>query len=208
MSAAIAIPAGRRFGKLGAMEGREREPADAADEPIARALASDDPAAIEAIWREYADGVLAVALRGVGERAAAEDVRQQVFAELWERRASYDPDRGTVRAWVMTIARSRTIDHLRRRVPTADTEAVERARAPAAGGAFESPEAAVERIGVAELLRRIPARESGLLRMRFYDGLSQREIAERTGMPLGTVKMRMVQALERMRGLLEEGSGP
>ena len=60
---------------------------------------------------------------------------------------------------------------------------------------------------VADVLRQIPAQEAGLLRMRFYDGLSQSQIAERTGIPLGTVKMRMVQALERLRELLEADGG-
>ncbi|MBK5117947.1 MAG: hypothetical protein JJE23_13660 [Thermoleophilia bacterium] len=62
----------------------------------------------------------------------------------------------------------------------------------------------IERWRVAELLRRVPAGEARMLRMRFYEGLSQREIAERTSTPLGTVKMRMIQALERMRTLIEE----
>jgi RNA polymerase sigma-70 factor (ECF subfamily) len=172
------------------------------EDALAARLQSDDPGAMDALWGEYGDTVYAVAMRSLRDPAAAEDVRQQVFAELWERRSSYDPERGPVRAWVLTIARSRTIDHLRRRRPVpSEPEAFDRLEAPAR--AEDTPEAVVDRVGVAEVLRRIPAEEAGLLRMRFYDGLSQTEIAARTDIPLGTVKMRMVQALDRLRGLLE-----
>ncbi len=176
------------------------------DDSMATRLLESDPAALQAMWEEYGDTVLAVAMRTLGDRAAAEDVRQQVFAEVWERRSTYDPDRGPVRAWVLTIARSRSIDHLRRRRAVAtDPDAID--RLPAPWHPDDSPDAVVDRIGVGEMLRRIPAEEAGFLRMRFYDGLSQTEISARTGIPLGTVKMRMVQALERMREMLEPERG-
>ena len=208
MDAAIALatPPGPAFAKLGGLAEREFSNGQVdADRTIARGLREGDPAALDALWREYGDGVLAVALSSTRDPAAAEDVRQQVFVELWERRATYDPERGPVRAWVMTLARSRTIDHLRRRRPVPDSEAVERMEAPAREA--DSPESVVDRLGVADLLRQIPAQEAGLLRMRFFDGLSQNQIAERTGIPLGTVKMRMVQALERLREMLEADGG-
>ncbi len=103
----------------------------------------------------------------------------------------------------MLVARSRATDHLRRSVP----EPREPSRAAALideSAGVEPTEELIERWRVAELLRQIPAEEAGMLRMRFYDGLSQREIAERTGVALGTVKMRMVQALERMRTAIDE----
>jgi RNA polymerase sigma-70 factor (ECF subfamily) len=173
--------------------------------PIAAGLAEGDPDVVDLLWAEYGDRVLATALSALRDRAEAEDVRQQVFTEVWERRGKYDPARGSVRSWVMTIARSRTIDQLRARRPTLAAEELERIVAPA--DPETTPEAAIDRLDVADMLRRIPGEEAGLLRMRFHEGLSQREIAERTGIPLGTVKMRMVQALERMRGLLDAERG-
>jgi RNA polymerase sigma-70 factor, ECF subfamily len=169
---------------------------------MARGLRSGESGAFEQLWREHSRSVRAYAFRVVGDAGAAEDVCQQVFAELWERRAAYDPERGSVQAWIMTVARTRTIDYLRRRRPEPRDPAVVDAEQEASqdsGGA----EAIVERIAADELLLRIPTEEAGLLRMRFYDGLSQREIAARTQIPLGTVKMRMVQALERLRGLID-----
>jgi RNA polymerase sigma-70 factor, ECF subfamily len=67
-----------------------------------------------------------------------------------------------------------------------------------------SPDALLERWRVAHMLSRLRPEEAGLLRMRFYEGLSQTEIADRTGIALGTVKMKMVSALETLRGLVEE----
>jgi RNA polymerase sigma-70 factor, ECF subfamily len=205
-SLAIGWHRGPKSGKVQRMVSPASTPNS--DDPIAAQLQNDDPEAMQALWDEHGDTVYAVAMRGIGDPGAAEDVRQQVFAELWERRASYDPQRGPVRAWVLTIARSRTIDHLRRRRPAPEEpEAFDRIAAPAR--AETSPEAVVDRIGVGELLRRIPTEEAGLLRMRFFDELSQTEISARTGIPLGTVKMRMVQALDRLRGMMEaEGAGP
>jgi RNA polymerase sigma-70 factor, ECF subfamily len=99
---------------------------------------------------------------------------------------------------VLTIARSRAIDHLRRRVPEPrdpqlpDPRAVE-----------EDADALLERWRVAQLLGRLPEVERALLRLRFYDDLSQSEISAATGIPMGTVKARMVRGLTRLREMIE-----
>jgi RNA polymerase sigma-70 factor, ECF subfamily len=161
------------------------------------------PLALDGVYEEYGPTVLGYLTNVLGDRGAAEDVHQQVFLEVWQRAPAYDPERGSVLTWVMTIARSRAIDELRRRVPEPrdpnGAPALVADQDPAA-----SPEALVERWRVAHLLSRLRPDEAELLRMRFYEGLSQSEIAERTGIPLGTVKMRMVAALRRLRGLIEE----
>ena len=143
----------------------------------------------------------------MGDRAAAEDVQQEVFLEVWRRGASYDPARASLSTWIMVIARSRAIDALRKRVreprdPAATLAVIEQIEDPS-----ETPDELLERWRVAGLLRRLPREESQLLRLRFYDGLSQTEIAERTGIPLGTVKMRMVQGLNRLRDMIEQEGG-
>jgi RNA polymerase sigma-70 factor, ECF subfamily len=101
----------------------------------------------------------------------------------------------------MTIARSRAIDHLRRRVPE---PAGTLATAERGSATVDEVEELIEQWRVAGLLERLHPDESMVLRMRFYDELTQSEIAERTGIPLGTVKMRMVSGLRRLRELLEE----
>jgi RNA polymerase sigma-70 factor (ECF subfamily) len=166
------------------------------------ALRRRDRDALEHLYGEYAPTVLGYLVNAIGDRGRAEDVHQQVFLEVWQRAPGYDPERASVLTWIMTIARSRAIDELRRRVPEP--------RDPSdAFGELEdadpegSPDALVERWRVAHLLSHLRPEEASLLRMRFYEGLSQSEIADRTGVALGTVKMRMVAALRRLRELLD-----
>lgn len=128
---------------------------------------------------------------------------QQVFLEVWQRGPSYDPERASLLTWMMTIARSRAIDHLRRRVPEPRDPAGTLALLET-DGLDASLDELAEQWRIAELLTRLSDEEADLLRRRFYDDMSQREIAKATGIPLGTVKMRMVQGLERMRELLAE----
>lgn len=171
---------------------------------VADALRSGETAAIEELYERYGRTVFAYLVSRIGDRAAAEDVHQQIFTELWRRHDEFDPARAGLFTWVMTIARSRAVDHLRRSLPEPREPSRAAQLAEAETAESEPIEELVERWRVAELLERIPAEEARLLRMRFYDGLSQREIAERTGIALGTVKMRMIQALDRLRALIEE----
>jgi RNA polymerase sigma-70 factor (ECF subfamily) len=169
---------------------------------LVRGLRQRDRAALDRVYGEYAPTVLGYLINTMGDRGAAEDVHQQVFLEVWQRAPEYDPDRASVLTWIMTIARSRSIDELRRRRPEPQD--------PAHGVDAEAdldpeldPDALVERWRIAHLLSRLRPEEAELLRMRFYEGLSQSEIAERTGIALGTVKTRMVAALRRLRDLIE-----
>ena len=171
---------------------------------FARALQSRDRKAIEEIHGEYAPTVLGYLINVLGDRGRAEDVHQQVFLEVWQRAPDYDPGRASLLTWIMTIARSRAVDELRRRVPEPrDPDSSTTLALTADDDPERSPEALVERWRVAHMLSRLRPEEAQLRRMRFYEGLSQPEIAERTDIPLGTVKMRMVSALERLRELIE-----
>jgi RNA polymerase sigma-70 factor, ECF subfamily len=171
---------------------------------FARALQSRNREAIEGVHEEYAPTVLGYLINVIGDRGRAEDVHQQVFLEVWQRAPDYDPGRASLLTWIMTIARSRAVDELRRRVPEPrDPDSSTTLALTADDDPERSPDALIERWRVAHMLTRLRGEEAELLRMRFYDGLSQPEIAERTDIPLGTVKMRMVSALERLRELIE-----
>jgi len=171
---------------------------------FASALQRRERAALEELYGEYASTVLGYLINVLGDHATAEDVHQQVFLEVWQRAPTYDPERAGLLTWIMTIARSRAIDELRRRVPEPHDPGESSALALAADDDPErSPEAFVERWRVAHLLSRLRPDEARLLSMRFYEGLSQQQIADRTDIPLGTVKMRMAGALERLRELVD-----
>lgn len=172
-------------------------------EEMAAGLRRQDTSAFEAIYREFARTVLAYLVKTIGDRAAAEDVHQQVFAELWGRGPAYDPARGGLFTFIMTLARSRAIDHLRKRVPEPREPETAAALADRQSNPVAGPDQAIDRWQVVQLLGRLPAEEVAILRQRFYEGLSQREIAESTGIPLGTVKMRMAQGLRRLREMLD-----
>ena len=183
---------------------RQRRRPTRNDRRMARALRRGDESALADIYEEFGTTTFAYLVSTLGDRAAAEDVQQQVFLEVWQRGRSFDPRRGTLLAWILTISRSRAMDYLRRRVP----EPVDDVESVAGRASSDAPDdALLERWRVAHYLRRLRPEESAVLRMRFYQGLSQPEIAERTGLPLGTVKMRSVQALERMRAMIEVEEG-
>lgn len=157
---------------------------------------------VEALYGRALSGLLRDVL---ADPASVEDVRQQVLVEVWRRGPEFDPERSSPLTWILMIARSRAIDEQRRRRPDpvdpADAGEIE--DRPAGEGSDQL----LERWRIAALLGRIPADEATMLRLRFYEGLSQTEIADRTGIALGTVKRRMVTGLARLRDLIEKEEG-
>jgi RNA polymerase sigma-70 factor (ECF subfamily) len=168
---------------------------------IAAGLRRRDPEAVRALYVEYGPSALALVNDAIHDHAAAEDVFQQVLLEAWLRCRSYDPARASLRTWLSTIARSRTIDHLRRRVPEPWDPA---AAADRMTDAHEQSAEILDRLAFDELLRRLPSAEAEIVRLRFHIGLSQRQIARLTELPLGTVKSRTTSALRHLREILED----
>ena len=172
---------------------------------LLRQLARQDPAAAETIQAEYGRVLLGYVRQLMDDHSAAEDVLQQVLLEAWQRGARFDPKRASVLTWLMTIARSRAIDAMRRRVPEPRDPSVTMALLDRSAAGADPADAVAAQWQVTYLLSTLPASHADLLRMRFQLGMSQSEIAEHTGIALGTVKTRMVKALEQLRELLEEG---
>jgi RNA polymerase sigma-70 factor (ECF subfamily) len=173
------------------------------DDRLAAGLRAGDAACLRELYDRFGGVTFGFLLKTVGDRGAAEDVQQQVFLEVWRRADRFDPERGSLLTFVMTITRSRAIDHLRRRVPEpVDPEA---AAVPADDDArFD---ALADQWRMRALLDRLPTAEAELLRMRFYGELTQSEIAEREEIPLGTVKTRMFNGLRRLREMIEDEGG-
>jgi RNA polymerase sigma-70 factor (ECF subfamily) len=174
---------------------------DSEERKLVRDLQRKHPQALERISERFGRLLRGYLNDALADAGAAEDVLQLTLIDVWKRGPSYDPERASLSTWLLMIARSRAIDHLRRRVPEPydpDTmpELVDRETEDQAS-------ALIERWRMAGLIATLPKQEATLLRLRFYEGLSQSEIAARTGIPLGTVKMRMVKALERLRDALE-----
>ena len=174
------------------------------EKQLAARLRRRDRDVLGEVYATYGRATFGFLLRAIGDRAAAEDVQQQVFLEVWQRGTSYDPHRASPATWVMTIARSRAIDHLRRRTPEP--------RDPLTPGAFDvgGDETALDdlhdRWWLAAVLAELPDEEAEPLRLRFAHGLTQTEIAAALDVPVGTVKSRMSRALNRLRPLLAEAT--
>ncbi len=170
---------------------------ESGDAELARLIEAGDETALEQVYAEHSGAVFAFLVGRMGDREAAEDVLQQVFVEVWQKAGKFDPSRGRLIAWIMSIANSRSIDVLRRKVPEPrDPDVVARTGdGPDSGG--------VDRFladwDFARVIDGLPEPEAELLRLRFADDLSQSEIAEKTGIPLGTVKSKMVSGLNTLR---------
>lgn len=170
---------------------------------VAHGIASGDPGALEAAFRSWGGLVHAQARRTVGA-AAADDLTQQVFVEAWRSRGSFDPERGVVPGWLVGITRNVAARHWRReeRTPAPvghveDTEA----------STDDDPELVADRMTMAAALDVLPAPQRDTLRLSFYEGLTQSEIADRLDLPLGTVKSHQRRGLVRLRDHLEDARG-
>src|ERR1044071_5179999 len=145
---------------------------------IAAGLRRRDPDAVRALYAEYGPGALALLHDAIHDRGAVEDVYQQVLLEAWQRGCSFDPARASLRTWLATIARSRAIDHLRRRVPEPhDPSIAFSGRRELGGDAWEPVPQLVGRVPLEQLMGRLTPEEAEVVRLRWQVGLSQRQIA-------------------------------
>jgi RNA polymerase sigma-70 factor (ECF subfamily) len=158
--------------------------------------------ALRALYRTYAGELLGFALNALGERGAAEEIVQEVFTRAWRHAERYDPERGSVRTWLYQIARHAIID-MRRRASARPTLASGEPLLDTAS-ARDSIEQAMLGWQVAAALERLTPEHRQMIRMAQFRGLTMREIAELTGLPLGTVKSRTWYALRSLRLVLEE----
>src|ERR687894_677562 len=154
------------------------------------------------LYRRYAGELFGFATSALGDRELAEEVVQDVFAQLWRHARDYDGRRASVRTWLYAIARNRIVDAHRRaaaRPKLADSES------PDAPAEIDTAlDQAVLRWQVTAALARLSPPHREVIRLAHYGGRTMREIAERIGVPLGTVKSRTSYALRHLRLILDE----
>lgn len=160
------------------------------------AMKSGDQRAMAELYDRYASIVYAVALRVLGDTMAAEDVLQEVFLQLWRNPGAFDAARGSLAAWLAVITRNRAIDLLRKRKPMTDIEDVVVSVTPDLANEADRSRAAEKVRGV---LGAMPSAQRSALEMAYFQGLSQSEIASKTGEPLGTIKTRIRAGLMTLR---------
>lgn len=170
-------------------------------------IAGGDQAAMAQLYDETSPLVYSLAMRMLGNTADAEEVTLDVYTQAWRTADRYRRDRGTVFAWLMNMARSRSIDHIRARTarsksnePLTHTDLV---RDPA-----DTPdrlsEVAEQRTLLRAALAELPADQRTSIELAFFSGLSHSELAERLGEPLGTVKTRIRSGMLKLRTALGE----
>jgi RNA polymerase sigma-70 factor (ECF subfamily) len=157
--------------------------------------------AMRALYRLYGGELYGFTLKALGDRGAAEEIVQEVFLRAWRNADRYDPERAAVRTWLYQITRNAIIDSRRRAAVRPGLPPHESA-GDAEGGA--TLEQAMLGWQVAAALERLTPEHRQMIRMAQFRGLTMREIAEHTGLPLGTVKSRTWYALRSMRLVLEE----
>ena len=159
-------------------------------------LGQHDEKAMEDIFRRYSGPVYSVALRVLHDTGQAEDVLQEVFLQLWRNPDAFVQNRGSLGAWLVVVARNRSIDLLRRRKPTDSVDDVVLA-SPYNLAVEAERNIMMEKARTA--IHELPLEQRKTLEMAFFDGLTHSEIAEMTGDPLGTVKTRIRSALTTLR---------
>ena len=185
------------------------EPPQRLDEELLRRVARRDPEAVRALYRRYSRLVYGLAVRITGSTSDAEEVTQDVFLKVWEKAATYRADRGKVLTWLVQIARNRSVDMLRGQTARGrrDLRLVHQLGTEGATSAPVAPreeELPVSRERIREALETLSHPQRSALEMAFFQGLTHREISEKLGEPLGTIKTRIRDAMIRLRGLLSE----
>jgi RNA polymerase sigma-70 factor (ECF subfamily) len=153
-----------------------------------------------ALYAQHADSARALASRLLYDRHEAEDVVHDVFLTLWRKPDSFDPERGTSRAFLLTVVRNRSKDHLRRRFPREDVaDLAERLADPNAPDVPDDLDTSVRNEQLWRLVEALPPAQADLIRRAYVSGQTHLEIAAATGLPLGTVKSRIRLGLDKLR---------
>lgn len=174
------------------------------DEELLKQIAEGNEEALVTLYDRYGRLVYSLAYQVLQDHQLAEEVTQDVFTRVWQAAKSFDPKKSRFTTWLTSITRNRAIDILRRRrvrgltgpgeaeLNTAITRADERL----------SPEYHLEALAVREALRQLPPDQRQVVELAYFNGMTQREIAEHLQIPLGTVKTRMRLAMMKLRQLL------
>jgi len=177
---------------------------DCTDGELITRAADGDRGAFEVLYRRYSRPVFGLALRRLGDRGRAEDAVQETFASIWRAARSYRPERGPGAPWLYAVARNAITDRGRARTePPVD---VPEEQSPDAGPS-DRAETAWTAWRVHRALEELSTNERTVIELAYWSGLSQSEVAEYLGIPLGTVKTRTRAALARLADLLEEDLG-
>jgi RNA polymerase sigma-70 factor (ECF subfamily) len=159
--------------------------------------------ALAELYDRYGRPAYGLALRVLRDEALAEDAVQEAFLGVWRTASRFVPERGTASTWILTLVHRRAVD-LVRREQRRRTDPLESAAEPGAGSVDDEAWLRLQRERVQHALRQLPDQQREALELAYYGGFTQSELAERLGLPLGTIKSRVFAGLARLRELLGE----
>ncbi len=186
---------------------------DRRDRDLVARVGAGDEEAFRELFRRYAPASTALAARIVRQAFLAEEIVQEAFLAVWQRAGEYREDRGSVRSWLLSTVHHRAVDAVRR-----EEAQRRRTREQASAAVVEVPDAATadvgetvvededlrdRRRGVRTAMAGLPPEQRRILEAMYFEGRTQSQIAQETGIPLGTVKSRTVLAMRRLRAALE-----
>lgn len=174
-----------------------------------RAFAAGDENALAEAYRKMSPLIYTLAFRSLGERAAADDVTQEVFIRAWKSRTSYRPEAARLPAWLVGITRNAINDALAARSRQRDLEqsALRLVSDPATDFEVKDVEAVADRITLEDELDRLGDPQRAIMRLAFYEDMTHDQISTRLQLPLGTVKSHIRRSLTRLRARLEVEHG-
>lgn len=182
--------------------------APVSDQELVEHIASRDPSALDEAYRRFSRPVYSLAYRVLNDAASAQDVVQEVFLKLWRQPESYNPQRGSLGPWLLSVTHNRAIDVLRRRrvrdeyqLPETlelDQLVVDTSADPSDLASMSEAADAIRRA-----LSQIPEAQREAIEMAFFQGKTHAEISEELGEPLGTAKTRIRLGMRKLRSLLE-----
>ena len=189
---------------------------DLGDADLIGRAAAGDARALEVLYDRYSRVVFSFALRIVGDRPLAEELLQEVFFRAWQQGGAFRETRGSFVTWLLSITHNMAIDEVRkrrRRPQKADSEEPETvlaAMADTRAGSDVEDEVwlGALRLTIAAALDGLPAAQREAIELAYFQGLTQREIAERLGEPLGTIKTRMRLGIQKLRLILAAANDP
>jgi RNA polymerase sigma factor (sigma-70 family) len=180
----------------------------ARDRQLVRRIERGDEEAFRSLFASYAPSAMALAVRVVRQTQLAEEIVQEAFLTLWRSPGVFDERRGSVKAWLMTMVHHRAVDVVRRgeaqrRRSDEMVVGIREETEDPTDAVVQSVAASVERDAIRTALRSLPQDQREVLELMYFDGLSQSQVAERTGAPLGTIKSRALLGMRRMRSMVE-----
>ncbi|MDP1590644.1 MAG: sigma-70 family RNA polymerase sigma factor [Prosthecobacter sp.] len=173
------------------------------DEDLMAAIQQHDPAALEALVQRYRRLLKCAIMRIINDDAAAEDVLQECFLEIWRRADHYSATKGRPLAWIMTLGRRRAIDHLRRSMAYSRAcdrmeDEIKQTVSFTQDSSADCEQADIGRV-LGQHMTLLPDAQQEVIRLAFLKGMTQREVAHATHTPLGTVKTRLELGLKKLR---------